>query len=262
MQFSTPALYRALLIVGVGLLGATSCSDEAPTQAPPDRGVDISVTPDLFVYLDGSLALGASCGEGAPCTEGLSCDAITKRCTKACDVDADCGDLVCAEETAKTGARAGARLCRPACDPRRLIDPCGEGAVCRTLGVRAACVVDCRARGCAPGGWICDSATGLCVDPQGGRVGAPCGKDLGNCDGTPNGVCLAVDSTRPGMCTLLCSPFVKPCPTSLSSAHCTFGDATAFYCGFLCDPQNPSCPHAGLECVTVGKDFNVCLPKL
>jgi hypothetical protein len=247
------------LVALVLALAAPACSDkDGPADPSPDGGGDSRPSPDLFVYRDGAAALGAACSDEAPCASGLTCDAVAGRCTKPCEKDEDCGGLVCAEESAKGATE---RLCRRPCDPRLLVDPCAEGLVCQVQGSQAVCVTDCRSRGCDDAGWICDSGSGLCVDPQGGSVGAPCGPALGDCAGTPNGVCIAVDNTRPGLCTLPCSPFAKPCPLALPSAICGFGSNEAPYCGFLCDPQSPSCPHPDLECVTVGKDFHVCLPQ-
>ena len=244
---SGPLLSVSVLVIGVGCGDTSSNSPDAAVDQRADRPLPI----DFVVYVDAPKTLGESCADGQRCAHGLSCDPSSELCTRPCDDNSECGG--------RHGCGRG--FCRPSCDPRLLLDPCPGTQVCRVHGVDGICVPDCRQGGCPEADWTCDQNSGLCVDPKAGQIGAPCGKDLGNCDGTPNGVCLQIDANRPAMCTIPCSPFAKPCPSALQNAVCTLGKAIAPYCAFLCDPNNPSCPHPDLGCVTVGKDFHVCLPQ-
>jgi len=242
------------------LLAAQACSSSAPTVdlQPPDRGAGEQIGPDLSADLapprpDGPFTLGGACQSDIDCSAGLYCDAALPDglCTKACSEDAQCGG----PRWACLGGR-----CLSTCNERAIVNPCRDKYVCRVDGTRSLCVVDCRVQPCGDG-WICDASSGLCVDPTAGSVGAACGANIGNCDGTPNGVCISVSTFGKGFCTVPCSPFTKPCPLQLKNAQCLLGPAQAPYCGFVCDPDAPVCPHPEMSCVPLGGDLDVCLPK-
>lgn len=218
-----------------------SLPDTAPLpDSPPSRP-------------DGRPNLGSTCSADHHCSEGLHCDRSLPDglCTRTCQTDPECG-----------GGRWGCHdgICLQRCNPRAIIDPCRERYVCRIEGPRALCVADCREVTCKTG-WFCESQSGLCVDTSAGTMGAPCGKELGNCDGTPNGVCYSLDPlSGKGFCTIPCAPFTKPCPVQLKTAACVLGRAEAPFCAFLCNPKAPSCPHPQLSCLSLSKEIHVCLP--
>jgi hypothetical protein len=230
--------------------------DAAPLDHAVDRtALDLKVIDQALRRPDGGSTAGEGCTSDWDCSAGLHCDDTMPDglCTRPCSADTDCGP--------KERWGCHDKKCLERCNVRSIANPCRDKYACRTEGNRSLCVPDCRIAGCAEKGWSCDAATGLCVDPASGTIGAPCGLKTGACDGVPNGVCFTVSSLTDGFCTVPCSPFTKPCPLQLKNAQCVLGPATAPLCAFLCDPKAPDCPHPSMGCVSYGKDVHVCLPK-
>lgn len=249
----------ALLLVlpvasGCSLPPGSRAQDQGPDQRPDLAAPDLPPPDAPRARPDGASTEGAACTSDVDCSSGLQCDTTLPDglCFRACSQDADCADAV------HWGCLSG--QCRQRCNVRSIVNPCRDKYVCRLEGQSAHCVADCRVSGCAESGWICDAASGLCLDTASGTVGAPCGPSTGSCEGTPNGVCLTVNPLSDGFCTLPCSPFTKPCPSDLQGAQCLLGPNGAPYCAFLCDPQAPSCPHPGLTCTALNGGYDVCLP--
>lgn len=261
---------RALLVLcssllGTGvLLGTGGCDEDLRLfDAGPDdgraadargegRARDLSASDRAGSRPDGPFNLGSACASDLQCSAGLACFAEKPNglCTRTCTDHATCGGT-------PFGCHQG--RCRRLCDPRLLANPCRSDQVCRLDGLRAFCVADCRAAGCGTG-LYCDQGTGLCLDPKGGSLGAPCGVGVGTCDGTPNGVCLQVLTWSKSFCTLPCSPFANPCPVAVKGASCLSGDAKGEYCLFTCKPEAPACPHASMTCTSLsGGQLHLCL---
>ncbi len=91
-------------------------------------------------------------------------------------------------------------------------------------------------------------------------MGSACGIGLGDCTGTPNGVCLSLISMTKPYCTLPCSPFTAPCPSDVPGARCSAGDAKGEYCLFTCDSKAPKCPHKNMKCKTISK-YDLCVQE-
>jgi len=218
-----------------------AAADLAPTLAdmPPPRP-------------DGGSNLGGPCKADHHCTAGLTCDTSLPggHCGRSCKADGDCGGK-------RWGCFDGA--CRVRCQVRAPLTDCRAYYRCRLEGSRASCVADCTLAGCkAP--LTCHKQSGLCVNPKGGTLGAACGVGIGDCTGTPNGVCLALLSNTKPYCTLACSPFTTPCPTDLPGAQCSIGDVKGEYCLFTCDTQKPQCPHKDMKCKKYG-NYALCLQE-
>jgi len=220
--------------------------DAAPDRSPPDR---------KLTRPDGKLNLGQACSHDLNCSKGLVCD--TKQpggmCTRACKAHKDCG-------LTTAGCHEG--WCRPLCSPRAIISTCRVGHVCRLDKTKGFCVGGCDEVACKAS-WTCDKDSGLCINPKAGGVGAACGLKEGTCEGTPNGICILLSSNYPAFCTVPCAPFTKACPTQFTGAYCAASKPNTEYCVFVCDPKKPDkpkCPDEKMSCVTVAKNYSLCLP--
>lgn len=250
-----PVALLLLALAGCSPIGPTiDASPDAvrPDAASPDAVPDRAPPDQPLPRPDGRSNLGAACTADHQCSSSLVCDTSAPggSCSKKCKDHDQCG--------ANAGCRAG--WCRRLCDPRTIISTCRTDYVCQLEGVRAFCVADCRKQKCASG-WACDNGSGLCINTKGGSVGAACGLKVGNCEGTPNGICIQLGTLTKGFCTLPCAAFTKPCPTKIPGAYCSVASGGMEYCVFVCDPKKPSCPHKDMSCVAQGKDSGVCLPK-
>ncbi len=221
--------------------------DAAPDRAPPDRPP---------TRPDGKLNVGHPCTADYHCSVGLTCDTAQPggMCTQQCKADKDC-------KVSSAGCHDG--WCRPLCSPRAIVSTCRVDHVCRLDKIQGFCVGRCQKVGCKPD-WTCDKDSGLCVNPKAGGLGAACGLIEGTCEGTPNGICILIHSSYKAFCTVPCAPFTKGCPTQFAGAYCAASKANTEYCVFICDPKkpdSPKCPEEKMACVTVGKNYHMCLPK-
>ncbi|MCA9668786.1 MAG: hypothetical protein KC503_24500 [Myxococcales bacterium] len=254
-------------------MAALAACSRAPTRggdASPDAEAgllsDIAQLPDTLPGDQGVATIGESCRAG--CLDGLQCESALPEggmCTKACTKDADCGGLgrcigADGSEQPPPGQSSGSGTCHLRCNVRSIVESCRESYVCRVAGKSGYCAPDCRVKPC-DGAKTCDAASGLCVDSASGSIGERCGKDVGTCDGTPNGVCLALGTFFEPFCTIPCAPFTKPCPTALAGAACVLGGGTDAYCAFICDPDDPKCPSPDLTCQSFSNDLAICTPK-
>jgi len=266
--------WRATLCC-LALVGPAACTSSAPRRVdavPLDRGeadqepvLDLPLAFDLPRGLDaatadrgtprpdGAVTLAAACKADADCSAGLFCKKTLPRgmCTRACASDAACGagSLFACQDG----------LCRSRCNIRLMVDPCRVDYACQRRGTRAVCMPRCQKVPCGSG-LQCDATSGLCINPKGGRVGARCGLGVGDCSGTPNGICFAPSPGAKAFCTVACAPFARPCPFTLKGAGCLAGSASGAYCMFTCDPKHPVCPHKDLKCIRVSKHRSFCLP--
>lgn len=246
------------------LAGGCSPGGSADSGAAPDAAVDLILDlaapdrapPDLSpTRPDGKLNLGHACAHDAHCSTGLVCDTSQPGgiCTRSCKAHQDCG-------LTSAGCHKGS--CRPLCSPRAIISTCRTDHVCLLDGTKGFCVGSCTQVGCQSG-WTCDKDSGLCVNPKAGGIGAACGLSIGTCEGTPNGICILLSSNYKAFCTVPCAPFTKACPAQFGGAYCAASKPDTEYCVFVCDPQNPDkpkCPSEKMSCVTVAKDYSLCLP--
>lgn len=248
----------ACLLLGLLLWGCSDGEEGQTTDARPgdlaaaDLGLDRIPQTDLAPPRpDGKTNLGAACSADHHCSTGLTCDTSQPNgmCTRSCKADAECGGGV------RWGCFSGA--CRTRCNVRSPLNDCRASYVCRLQAGKASCAADCTAKPCA-GTLTCDKNSGLCLNPKGGSVGAACGTGIGDCSGTPNGVCITLGSMSKAICTLPCSPFTAPCPSSVTGAYCSAGDVKGEYCLFTCDTKAPKCPHKTMICKSVG-NYALCL---
>ena len=243
------------------LLLAGGCSSSSPDDGAADGAADVARPPDRTPpdappwRPDGKRNIGHACVADHHCTNGLVCDTSLPggMCSRACKTSPECG---------LTSAGCHKGWCRPLCDPRSIISTCRTDHVCKLDRTEGFCVGSCSLVGCQPG-WACDKDSGLCVNPKAGGIGAACGLTEGTCEGTPNGICILISSDYKAFCTVPCAPFTKACPTQFPGAYCAASKPNTEYCLFVCDPKTPDkpkCPDEKMSCVTVAKDYSLCLP--
>lgn len=261
-------MYRRLPAAVLALIFCLSCDDQDPAEwnldaavsapdtlprpdqsSPPDRAL-----PDLVPWRpDGPSTMGKACAADSQCSAGLVCDTSMPdgMCTRACAADTQCGSFFSCRD----------KKCVPRCNVRTPVSDCRARYVCQLQAGKSWCTPSCAATGVCASGLTCDKKSGLCLNPKGGTLGAACGVSIGDCSGTPNGVCLAVISMTKPYCTVPCSPFAGDCPTEVPGAYCTAGSLTGEYCVFYCDTKKSiTCPHTKMQCKALGS-YELCIPQ-
>ncbi|MFH1132009.1 MAG: hypothetical protein V1754_11780 [Pseudomonadota bacterium] len=210
-----------------------------------DAGLDLSPVAET------PSKLGGPCTYDFHCENNLVCHTEFPGgfCTRPCEKDEQCDK----QQACFNGK------CHVRCNPVMIVDQCRDDYVCRVDGARAVCVPDCRVIGCESN-WMCDEKSELCLDPAGGGFSTACGTNIGNCDGTPNGICLSMGDFFKPICSMPCAPFTRPCPLEIPNMSCAVGGETTNYCVILCHPQREECPFPWLECAQLSQGFYVCLP--
>jgi len=258
---------RALLgVLVVAILLISGCSDRDPLpgadSGAPDQGTTTDTLPwpdktpasDKLPWRpDGPSTMGKACTADSACSAGLVCDTSMPDglCTKTCQADTECG----------AGYGCVDSKCMPGCNVRAPVNDCRNKYKCQLLAGKSRCAADCNESGTCKTGLSCDKKSGLCLSPKGGTLGAACGVSIGDCSGTPNGVCLAVISMVKPYCTVPCSPFAGDCPSDVPGAYCTAGSLKGEYCVFYCDSKKKEkCPHTKMQCKQLSK-YELCIPQ-